>query len=123
MTSCQRRIWRGLATPPSGQAIQAMPDSPVYLNNRAAAYLMLNKYEQAANDATKATKLDPSFLKGYVRAAKAFLTLVYYHTNTHTNTYKHTPKSDRHRQAHTCIFLDANDVNVCTLKIKGKAFV
>ena len=58
------------------KAIEACPETPAYWNNRAAANLMLNKYEQAASDAVKATAIDPKFLKGYVRAAKAYLQLV-----------------------------------------------
>ncbi|KAL4856376.1 DnaJ subfamily C member 7 [Chlorella vulgaris] len=52
-------------------ALQLCPDTPVYLGNRAAAYLMGKRYTDAVQDCLRAVQLDPAYVKGYARAAKA----------------------------------------------------
>ncbi|XP_014663206.1 PREDICTED: dnaJ homolog subfamily C member 7-like [Priapulus caudatus] len=46
-----------------------------FYGNRAAVYLMLHKYQNAIEDAKTSTTLDPKFIKGYIREAKAHLPL------------------------------------------------
>ncbi|KAK9814535.1 hypothetical protein WJX72_007492 [[Myrmecia] bisecta] len=54
-------------------AIAKAPNAAAYYGNRAAAAMMLRNYKVAADDSTKATQLDASYHRGYVRAAKAYL--------------------------------------------------
>lgn len=44
-----------------------------YYGNRAAAYMMLEDFNNALNDARKACSLDASFVKAYHRAAKCYI--------------------------------------------------
>lgn len=57
------------------QAIEANPIAPYY-GNRAAASMMLSRYEDVISDCDEAIKRDSGFLKAYLRKAKAQLTLV-----------------------------------------------
>jgi tetratricopeptide (TPR) repeat protein len=57
------------------QAIDLCPEHAPYYGNRAAAYLMLNKYKQVIDDSKMSTSLDPKFAKGYMREGKAHLGL------------------------------------------------
>lgn len=57
------------------RAIAFCPELASLYGNRSAAYYMLKKFREAAVDATKACKLDPFYVKGYSRAAKAYLCL------------------------------------------------
>lgn len=52
------------------EAIEADPDDHTFLGNRSAALLMLKKYDQAIADCMKATQLDPTYVKAYIRASK-----------------------------------------------------
>ena len=52
-------------------AIEADPSEATYHGNRAAALLMLKKYDEALQDCKQAIKMDPMFVKAFVR----FLTL------------------------------------------------
>ena len=54
-------------------AVRLVPNSSVYWGNRAAAALMLKRFKDAAEDSQHATKLDPGYVRGYSRTAKAFL--------------------------------------------------
>ena len=49
------------------------PDQASYYGNRSAAYMMLNLHQRALEDAQTAIKLDPKFVKGYLRAAKCHM--------------------------------------------------
>ena len=55
-----------------GSAIDEDPTNCTYYSNRAAAYLMLKKYDEALNDCKKISELDPSFTKAYTRASKCY---------------------------------------------------
>eukprot|EP01135_Chromosphaera_perkinsii_P002851 Nk52_evm6s229 gene=Nk52_evmTU6s229 len=57
------------------QAIALHPDNPAYYGNRSAAYMMLNKFKNALDDALKGVSIDSNFVKGYLRAGKCYLTL------------------------------------------------
>eukprot|EP00949_MAST-11_sp_MAST-11-sp1_P004414 g4414.t1 len=57
------------------KACKLDPDNPVLLGNRAAALLMLERFEEAIQHCVHATEIDPEYLKGYLRAGRAFLTL------------------------------------------------
>lgn len=46
-----------------------------YYNNRAAACTMILRYEDAVNDSDTAITIHPPFLKGYIRKAKAQVSL------------------------------------------------
>lgn len=45
------------------KAIEMCPKNPAYYGNRAAAYLMLNKYKETIEDAKTSTILDDKFVK------------------------------------------------------------
>ena len=47
--------------------------NPVYLGNRAAAELMLGRYREAAEDCEAALKLDSTYVRARVRAARAYI--------------------------------------------------
>ena len=57
------------------QAIYHNPGNAGYYGNRSATLLMLEQYQRALEDAVTSIKLDESFLKGYLRAAKCHLML------------------------------------------------
>eukprot|EP00941_MAST-03F_sp_MAST-3F-sp1_P003492 g3492.t1 len=57
------------------EAIKLTPDNAAFYGNRAAARLSVSQFEKAVSDAEKATEIDPNFLKGYLRAATAYLKL------------------------------------------------
>ena len=57
------------------KAIALCPEEATYLSNRAAANLMRQLYSDAVEDALKATVLDKTFIKAYLRAGKAYLCL------------------------------------------------
>lgn len=52
-------------------ALSHLPDSAVVLSNRALAYIKLENYGLAIQDATRATLSDPSYPKGYYRRGTA----------------------------------------------------
>jgi stress-induced-phosphoprotein 1 len=51
------------------EAIKFDPTDHVFFSNRAAAYLGLRKWGEAATDGLECIRLKPDFLKGYFRAA------------------------------------------------------
>ena len=57
------------------QAIKLCPDHAPFYGNRSAAYLMMEKYKQALDDTQHALRLDDSFVKCHMRAAKCFIAL------------------------------------------------
>lgn len=57
------------------EAINLCPDVAAYYGNRAACFMMLNRFEQAMEDVRKAIQLDSTFVKGYVRMAKCAIAL------------------------------------------------
>lgn len=57
------------------EAIDLEPSCPAYYGNRAAAFIMMEKYSQALEDANMSIRLDNSFLKGYTRASKCHIAL------------------------------------------------
>ncbi|XP_065191221.1 dnaJ homolog subfamily C member 7-like [Sycon ciliatum] len=57
------------------QAIQLAPDHAPFYGNRSAAYLMLDKFQQALDDTQHALRLDSKFVKCHMRAAKCFIAL------------------------------------------------
>lgn len=57
------------------EAINLCPDVAAYYGNRAACYIMLNRFEEALEDVRKAVQLDPTFIRGYVRMAKCGIAL------------------------------------------------
>eukprot|EP00048_Salpingoeca_helianthica_P005416 m.87634 g.87634 ORF g.87634 m.87634 type:complete len:520 (-) comp13591_c1_seq1:27-1586(-) len=57
-------------------AIDMAPDEAApCLNNRAAAYMMLNKFELAASDARMALAKEPTNIKYHLRAGRCYLSL------------------------------------------------
>jgi len=52
------------------KAIEAEPKEATFFGNRAAALLMLKKYDEALEDCRQAIELDSAFVKGYVRGSK-----------------------------------------------------
>ncbi|CAH1125479.1 unnamed protein product [Ceutorhynchus assimilis] len=57
------------------EAINLAPEASAYYGNRAACYMMLNRYREAMEDARKSIQLDPTFVKGYTRIVKCALAL------------------------------------------------
>lgn len=57
------------------EAISLCPGCPAFYGNRAACHMMLGQFVQALEDARTSVKLDPSFVKGYVRVAKCCVAL------------------------------------------------
>ncbi|KAF7287162.1 tetratricopeptide repeat protein 2 [Rhynchophorus ferrugineus] len=57
------------------EAINLCPDMAAYYGNRAACYIMLNRYRDALEDARKSTQLDSRFVKGFNRIAKCGIAL------------------------------------------------
>lgn len=57
------------------QAIDIDRSNAVFHLNRAAAYYHLDKYGQAAEDATSATLLDPKYIKAWIRRADSEMKL------------------------------------------------
>ena len=58
-----------------GEAVRLMPSTATYLINRAAAYLMLQKAEEALSDCNAALAHEPGLIKAHVRAAKSLTQL------------------------------------------------
>jgi len=56
-------------------AIEASPSTAAFYSNRAATFMMLNKWTEALADARECVKLDPEYLKGYMREGKCHLVL------------------------------------------------
>lgn len=54
--------------------IETHPDVVLY-SNRAAVYMMLNKYEEASADCQSAIALDPEYTRAYVRGGRVELAL------------------------------------------------
>ena len=52
------------------QAIELCPNHAAYYDNRSAAYVRLNDYGKALEDARKSVQIDPKFIKGHMRIAK-----------------------------------------------------
>lgn len=46
------------------EAIELCPNTAAYYGNRAACYMMLNKFSEALEDARKVIQLDPTMIKG-----------------------------------------------------------
>jgi len=65
------------------QAIELAPENVAYYSNRAAAYVMLNKWSEALADCEKALSLDPKCVKAYLRAGKCYLQLGQFSESTH----------------------------------------
>lgn len=54
------------------KAIIAAPQEVALYSNRAACYLALKQWDDAIADSRKAAEVDRTFIKGYVRGAKAY---------------------------------------------------
>jgi len=63
------------ALPLYTEAINLCPETAAYYGNRAACYIMLNRYQEALDDARKSVQLDPTFVRGYVRLVKCGIAL------------------------------------------------
>jgi len=57
------------------QAIELQPLAAPYYSNRSACHMMLGRYRPALDDAQKAVKLDPNFVKGWQRVGKCHVAL------------------------------------------------
>ncbi|CUS13932.1 unnamed protein product [Tuber aestivum] len=53
------------------QALRIVPNNPIYLSNRAAAYSSTSQYEKAIQDAQVAVDTDPSYAKAWSRLGHA----------------------------------------------------
>lgn len=43
--------------------LEMCPNTASFYGNRAAAYMMIKKYQEAIEDSKSATKIDPNFVK------------------------------------------------------------
>lgn len=57
------------------EAIELCPETAAYYGNRAACYMMLNRFADALEDARRAVALDDGMIKGYIRIAKCGIAL------------------------------------------------
>lgn len=57
------------------EAIELCPQISSYYSNRSACHMMLSNHREALEDARKATHLDPTLTKGYVRILKCAIAL------------------------------------------------
>ncbi|KAF9585307.1 hypothetical protein BGW38_002946 [Lunasporangiospora selenospora] len=57
------------------QSIKLEPANATYYGNRSAALMMIKKYYDASQDCATSVRLDPAFVKGYLRGAKCQLQL------------------------------------------------
>eukprot|EP00282_Hemiselmis_andersenii_P008355 CAMPEP_0114169608 /NCGR_PEP_ID=MMETSP0043_2-20121206/33659_1 /TAXON_ID=464988 /ORGANISM="Hemiselmis andersenii, Strain CCMP644" /LENGTH=435 /DNA_ID=CAMNT_0001267081 /DNA_START=223 /DNA_END=1527 /DNA_ORIENTATION=- len=55
------------------KAIENDPTEPTFFGNRAAALLMLKKYDDALTDCKAAVAIDNAFVKAYVRGSKCYI--------------------------------------------------
>ncbi|KAH0552982.1 hypothetical protein GP486_006822 [Trichoglossum hirsutum] len=53
------------------KALELVPENPIYLSNRAAAYSASSKHEQAMTDAQAAVEVDPKYTKAWSRLGLA----------------------------------------------------
>lgn len=51
---------------------EAKKDKAIYYCNRAACYVMMDKYEEAVDDCTKSIELNPTYANAYLRRGKAY---------------------------------------------------
>lgn len=63
------------ALPLYTEAIDLCPEIAAYYGNRAACYIMLNRFIEALEDSRKSVQLDPEFVKGYIRILKCSIAL------------------------------------------------
>src|SRR5271163_3108978 len=56
-------------------AVDTEPRNPIYLSNRAAAYISANKYDAALSDSLQASQLDPTNDKILHRLARIYTSL------------------------------------------------
>lgn len=63
------------ALPLYTEAIELCPETAAYYGNRAACYIMLNRYHEALDDSRKSVQLDPTFVRGYIRILKCSIAL------------------------------------------------
>lgn len=56
-------------------AIKLCPETASYYGNRSACLMMMNRFQDALEDARKSVQLDNTFIKGYVRIAKCSIAL------------------------------------------------
>ena len=59
----------------AGRALKLDPESHVLLSNRSAAYVGLEQFSKALDDAQACLRSKPDFIKGYGRKAYAYLQL------------------------------------------------
>ncbi|KAF7879542.1 hypothetical protein EAF04_000737 [Stromatinia cepivora] len=57
------------------KAVDAMPSSSTYINNRAAAYMAAGQYYQALEDSKRADQLDPNNHKVLLRLARIYISM------------------------------------------------
>ncbi|QSZ30562.1 hypothetical protein DSL72_000118 [Monilinia vaccinii-corymbosi] len=57
------------------KAVEAMPSSSTYINNRAAAYMAAGQYYQALEDSKRADQLDPNNHKVLLRLARIYISM------------------------------------------------
>jgi len=57
------------------KAVQADPTDSAFYSNRAAAYMGMNKFEEALADSEQCIKLMPNWVKGYYRKGAALVSL------------------------------------------------
>ena len=57
------------------QAIRLSPMTPTYLLNRSAALIQLQRFGDAVEDSNRATEMDETLVKGYLRAGRSLIAM------------------------------------------------
>ena len=57
------------------EAVKRHPDNAVLYSNRAACYTKLMEFQRAIDDCDKCAKLDPKFVKAYIRKGAALIAM------------------------------------------------
>ena len=57
------------------KALEFYPSSSICLGNRAACYMMMNRFSDALKDCLRAIEIDPVYIKVYIRAGQAQLNM------------------------------------------------
>jgi TPR repeat protein len=97
---CKEKYTKAIAAYGAAKKMSKNPQQiAALLTNRAACYMKLEKYAEAVRDCEKALKVDPSWLRGYLRKASALTkikrfedaqaTLVVAHSRFPDNTEVH----------------------------------
>ena len=90
------------------KSIQMNPRNAIYYGNRAAAYTKLEMYKEALIDSNISQKIDPDYIKSYIRAGAAYFGMQQYQ-KSYDSYFKALKKLD---------MKDVNNYAYCLKKMK-----